>query len=245
MPCAATSARASHRGCRLDRYGSSETTLTAASATPRPASWICSWRRCGSAVTRAAQCRGNPVTRATSLVTTPMVRRGRAPADRPRGGVARSVPRGNPDPGRAIVEAAGTDETGRMRGAELAMGTRRPAPGRPGRTRRAAAVAAVATAVVGLGTVAGCAARAVASPSIELATAYVPVPQAPGTTVAYVVIRNNGSADRLVAAHTSVGGRVHVPRGTRPGRIGDEHHRVGPHPRARHRGHASPTACTW
>jgi copper(I)-binding protein len=69
-------------------------------------------------------------------------------------------------------------------------------------------VAAVATAVVGLGTVAGCAARAVASPSIELATAYVPVPQAPGTTVAYVVIRNNGSADRLVAAHTSVGGRV-------------------------------------
>ena len=74
--------------------------------------------------------------------------------------------------------------------------------------RRGAAVAAVATAVAGLGTVAGCAAQAGASASIELATAYVPVPPAPGTTVAYVVIRNNGSADRLVAAHTSVGGRV-------------------------------------
>jgi len=35
----------------------------------------------------------------------------------------------------------------------------------------------------------------------------VPVPHA-GMTVAYVVIRNNGNADRLVAVHTSVGGRV-------------------------------------
>ena len=66
----------------------------------------------------------------------------------------------------------------------------------------AATVAAVAL-VAGLGAVAGCAARAGASQSIEVATAYVPVPQASGTTVAYVVIRNNGSADRLVAAHTS------------------------------------------
>jgi copper(I)-binding protein len=56
--------------------------------------------------------------------------------------------------------------------------------------------------------VSGCAARASAGPSIELSTAYVPVPQVPGTTVAYVVIRNNGAADRLVAARTSVGGRV-------------------------------------
>jgi len=45
-------------------------------------------------------------------------------------------------------------------------------------------------------------------PAIELSTAYVPVPQTPGTTVAYVVIRNNGAADRLVAASTSAGGRV-------------------------------------
>ena len=70
--------------------------------------------------------------------------------------------------------------------------------------RRAAVTAAL---VAGLGTVAGCAARAGASPSIQIASAYVPVPH-DGITVAYVVIRNNGDADRLVAAHTSVGGRV-------------------------------------
>src|SRR5271157_382802 len=39
MPWAATSARASHSGCSWARYGSSETTLTAARATPRPRSW--------------------------------------------------------------------------------------------------------------------------------------------------------------------------------------------------------------
>jgi copper(I)-binding protein len=70
--------------------------------------------------------------------------------------------------------------------------------------RRAVAAAAL---VAGLGTAAGCAAQAGASPSIQIATAYVPVPH-DGITVAYVVIRNNGGADRLVAAHTSAGGRV-------------------------------------
>ena len=70
--------------------------------------------------------------------------------------------------------------------------------------RRAVVAAAL---VAGLGTVAGCAAQAGASPSIQIANAYVPVPH-DGITVAYVVIRNNGDADRLVAAHTSVGGRV-------------------------------------
>jgi copper(I)-binding protein len=69
------------------------------------------------------------------------------------------------------------------------------------------AAAAAAAVLVGLA-MTGCAARAGASPSIELATAFVPVPHAPGTTVAYVVIQNNGNADRLVAAHTSAGGRV-------------------------------------
>jgi copper(I)-binding protein len=65
-----------------------------------------------------------------------------------------------------------------------------------------------AAAVVGLAGLAGCAAPAAASSQVEIATAFVPVPQTPGTTVAYVVIRNNGPADRLVAAHTSAGGRV-------------------------------------
>ena len=90
-----------------------------------------------------------------------------------------------------------------MRDAESAAGRRGPAWAQ---ARRGAAAAAAA-AVTGLAA-AGCAAQAGASPSIELATAYVPVPQTPGTTVAYLLIRNNGNADRLVAAHTSVGGRV-------------------------------------
>jgi copper(I)-binding protein len=46
--------------------------------------------------------------------------------------------------------------------------------------------------------------------SIVVASAYVPQPTTPGTTVAYLDIRNNGRADRLVAVHTSVGGRVQL-----------------------------------
>ncbi len=84
----------------------------------------------------------------------------------------------------------------------------RPAATRGHRARLLARRAAVTAALVaGLGTVAGCAAQASAGQSIQVSTAYVPVPHA-GMTVAYVVIRNNGNADRLVAVHTSVGGRV-------------------------------------
>jgi copper(I)-binding protein len=82
---------------------------------------------------------------------------------------------------------------------------RRHRPGLAVLARRGAVTAAL---VAGLGAVAGCAAQAGASPSIEVSVAYVPVPSAADITVAYVVIRNNGSADRLVAARTSVGGRV-------------------------------------
>jgi copper(I)-binding protein len=84
--------------------------------------------------------------------------------------------------------------------------------------RRGAAVAAAAmAAAAGLGAVTGCTARAGASQSIEISTAYVPVPRTPGTTVAYVVIRNNGAADRLVAARTSAGGRVTFRVASGPG----------------------------
>jgi copper(I)-binding protein len=38
----------------------------------------------------------------------------------------------------------------------------------------------------------------------------VPQPTTPGTTVAYLDIRNNGHADRLIAVHTSVGGTVQL-----------------------------------
>jgi copper(I)-binding protein len=65
--------------------------------------------------------------------------------------------------------------------------------------------------------VTGCA-SARATASIAVASAYVPQPTAPGTTVAYLEIRNNGPADKLLSAQTSVGGRVQLRApGTRHG----------------------------
>src|SRR6266576_3869073 len=72
---------------------------------------------------------------------------------------------------------------------------------------RAGAAAAGLAATVAAG-LTGCAARTVPAPPIQIGTSYVPVPQSAGTTVAYVVIRNNGAPDRLVSARTSAGGRV-------------------------------------
>jgi periplasmic copper chaperone A len=79
-----------------------------------------------------------------------------------------------------------------------------------GTARRAPrAVTACLLAALACPAAAGCAAAAgAAPPSIQLATAYVAAPRTPGTTVAYVMIRNNGPADRLLAARTSTGGRV-------------------------------------
>ena len=57
--------------------------------------------------------------------------------------------------------------------------------------------------------VTGCA-SARATPSIAVASAYVPQPTTPGTTVAYLEIRNNGPADRLLSVRTSVGGKVRL-----------------------------------
>jgi copper(I)-binding protein len=87
---------------------------------------------------------------------------------------------------------------------------------RGGRYGPASALAAFAMASVTAAGLAACAAPAGASSAVQLATAYVPVPQTPGTTVAYVVIRNNGPADRLVSARTSVGGRVTFRRASGP-----------------------------
>ena len=56
---------------------------------------------------------------------------------------------------------------------------------------------------------AGCTTAGAAS-SIAITSAYVPQPTTPGTTVAYLDIRNNGRADRLVSVHTSVGGTVQL-----------------------------------
>lgn len=66
--------------------------------------------------------------------------------------------------------------------------------------------------------VTGCA-SARAAASIAVANAYVPEPTTPGITVAYLDIRNNGPADRLVSVRTSVGGTVQLraPGGQRAG----------------------------
>ena len=70
-----------------------------------------------------------------------------------------------------------------------------------------AAVAALVLAV-GAGMLAGCAARASAAASIQAGNGYVVVPASGGTTEAFLVIRNNGPADRLTSVRTSAGGRV-------------------------------------
>ena len=75
-----------------------------------------------------------------------------------------------------------------------------------------AAAAAAGCAAGGTG-----AAGAAAPASIQLANGFVQVPKVPGTTVAYVVIRNNGPADRLVSARTSAGGHVAFRIPVRPG----------------------------
>jgi copper(I)-binding protein len=56
--------------------------------------------------------------------------------------------------------------------------------------------------------------------SIAVASAYIPQPTTPGTSVAYLDIRNNSTAtDRLMSASTSVGGQVGflAPDGIRDG----------------------------
>jgi len=90
---------------------------------------------------------------------------------------------------------------------------------RGGRYRGGAAVRAAAACVLlaGAAALAGCAQNAIASPSIQLGTAYVEVPTSGGSTEAYLVIRNNGPADRLTSARISVGGQVTFREPSRPG----------------------------
>jgi periplasmic copper chaperone A len=81
-------------------------------------------------------------------------------------------------------------------------------------TRTAAAACAL---LLGASALAGCAQKAVAAQSVEVGTAYVAVPSTGDVTSAYLVIRNNGPADRLISASTSDGGRVTFWEPTRAG----------------------------
>ena len=66
-----------------------------------------------------------------------------------------------------------------------------------------------AAALLAVLAVTGCASAGAAS-SIAVASAYVPQPTTPGTTVAYLDIRNNGQDDKLISVQTSVGGKVQL-----------------------------------
>lgn len=104
-----------------------------------------------------------------------------------------------------------------MPGTGVPSGTRpgcRRAPG-PG----AAGAALLACVVAGGGLLAGCDQAAGATPAIQVGTVAIPQPAAGGSTDAYLVIRNRGPADRLIAARTSEGGRVTFRRPARAGSV--------------------------
>ena len=81
--------------------------------------------------------------------------------------------------------------------------------GRPAWSRWPATVRTAVPACLLAATVAvtGCTQQAAAAP-IDMGTAYVNMPSSSGTTQAYLIIQNNGAADRVTSARTSAGGVV-------------------------------------
>lgn len=75
---------------------------------------------------------------------------------------------------------------------------------------RASVRAAAAAGLLSAGATAltGCAHASGDSGGIHVSGASIPAPAAPGRASAYLDIRNNGPADRLVSARTSEGGKV-------------------------------------
>jgi periplasmic copper chaperone A len=82
-------------------------------------------------------------------------------------------------------------------------------------------VGVVGGAALVVAAAAGCSAESQDSgggPSIQVPAAYVQVPASTGaTTVGYLDIRDNGSADRLISVSTSVGGHVEFRGPVKPG----------------------------
>jgi periplasmic copper chaperone A len=84
-----------------------------------------------------------------------------------------------------------------------------PPPAKINTVRRLTPVLRIAgAALLAALVVTGCASARASS--IAIASAYVPQPTTPGTTVAYLEIRNNGPADKLISVRTSVGGKVQL-----------------------------------
>jgi periplasmic copper chaperone A len=80
--------------------------------------------------------------------------------------------------------------------------------------KRAASLASAA--VLAALAMAGCSSASAGSSSIAATAAYIQQPTGK-TTVGYLDIRNNGTADQLVAVSTSVGGTVEFRAPARPG----------------------------
>jgi copper(I)-binding protein len=78
-------------------------------------------------------------------------------------------------------------------------------PGLPARLRAAAASSLLLASAALLP---ACGHAASASGGIHVSGASIPLPSVPGRASAYLDIRNNGPADRLVSARTSEGGKV-------------------------------------
>jgi copper(I)-binding protein len=84
-----------------------------------------------------------------------------------------------------------------------------------GRIAPALLAAGALAATLGCGGCASMASANQAPPAIQAGNGFVPTPVTPGTTDAYLVIRNNGDGNTLISASTSAGGRVsfRVPGG--------------------------------
>ena len=63
----------------------------------------------------------------------------------------------------------------------------------------------------------GCSAAHATGPAIAVPAAYVQLPSSGNSTVGYLDIRNNGTADQLVSVRTSVGGTVQLRAPAHPG----------------------------
>jgi copper(I)-binding protein len=76
---------------------------------------------------------------------------------------------------------------------------------------------ACAIAVLGTSLVAGCALPGNQGPTIKLSSAQVTEPSATGITDVYVDVANAGSADQIIGARISVGGKVTLRSPVRAG----------------------------
>jgi copper(I)-binding protein len=110
---------------------------------------------------------------------------------------------------RAAQSRAARSRAARSRAAQSPAAENRAAESRRGRGgRRVAGGILVIAAAGAAASLAGCARPTASGPPLQIGTANVGEPDSAGTTDAYLVITNNGPADRLVSVSSSAGGQV-------------------------------------